>query len=140
MHVYTIDIEVQCENGFPNQDLAAEEMLSITAKRYGYDQILVWGIGKYYTDNENVKYISCQDEKHLLESFIGWWEQIHPDAITGWNTEFFDIPYICNRIKRVFDVKTVNRLSPWGVVSERKIKGKFGKTKNTFTNRIFTKK
>ena len=33
MHVYTIDIEVQCENGFPNQDLAVEEMLSITVKR-----------------------------------------------------------------------------------------------------------
>ena len=132
MHVYTIDIEVQCENGFPNQDLAAEEMLSITAKRYGYDQILVWGIGKYHTDNENVKYISCQDEKHLLESFIGWWEEIQPDAITGWNTEFFDIPYICNRIKRVFDVKTMNRLSPWNIVNEKKIKGKYGKTNTTF--------
>ena len=132
MHVYTIDIEVQCENGFPNQDLAVEEMLSITVKRYGYDQILVWGIGKYQTDNENVKYISCQDEKHLLESFIGWWEEIQPDAITGWNTEFFDIPYICNRIKRVFNEKMVNRLSPWGSVNERKVKGKYGKTNTIF--------
>ena len=23
------------------------------------------------------------------------------DIVTGWNTEFFDIPYLCNRIKYV---------------------------------------
>ena len=29
------------------------------------------------------------------------WESDHPDVITGWNTERFDIPHICNRIKSV---------------------------------------
>ena len=30
MKIYALDIEVQCENGFPNVEEAAEEMLSIT--------------------------------------------------------------------------------------------------------------
>jgi len=132
MQVYTLDIEVQCENGFPNQDLAVEELLSITVKQYGFDEITVWGIGYYYNDNDNVNYIRCQDEQDLLLRFLGWWDTVQPDAITGWNTEFFDIPYICNRIKRVLGNKLLKDLSPWKIVNERKINGKFGKTTTVF--------
>ena len=32
MKIFALDIEVQCENGFPNVEEAAEEMLSITIK------------------------------------------------------------------------------------------------------------
>lgn len=132
MQVYTIDIEVQCENGFPNQEIAAEELLSITVKRYGFDDIIVWGIGDFKTDNEFVQYNRCQNEVELLNKFIVWWESIHPDAITGWNTEFFDIPYICNRIKRLFGNDTLRRLSPWKIVNEKKINGKFGKANTVY--------
>ena len=41
--------------------------------------------------------------------------------ITGWNTEFFDIPYICNRIINQFDEKELKRLSPWGNVTPRSV-------------------
>ena len=132
MQVYTLDIEVQCENGFPNQDIAAEELLSITVKRYGFEEIIVWGIGQYSTDNENVQYIRCENELELLNKFIFWWESIHPDAITGWNTEFFDIPYICNRIKRVLGDDVLKRLSPWKIINEKKVHGKFGKTNTIY--------
>ena len=44
-----------------------------------------------------------------------------PDVITGWNTEFFDIPYLCNRIKNLYDENEINKLSPWGNVSDREI-------------------
>lgn len=132
MEVYTIDIEVQCENGFPNPNHAFEELLSITVKRYGYDQIIVWGIGRYRNDSESVKYVRCDDELELLQRFVSWWESIHPDAITGWNTEFFDVPYICNRIKRVLGADELKRLSPWKIVNERKVNGKFGKTNTVY--------
>ena len=32
--ICTIDIEVQCENGFPSAELAQEELLSITIKNH----------------------------------------------------------------------------------------------------------
>ena len=119
--IVTIDIEVQCENGFPSAFLAEEEMLSITIKNHQNKKIVVWGIGKFKTDREDVTYIECESEKHLLKEFLVFWEKHQPDVVTGWNTEFFDIPYLCNRIKKVFDEQEVKRLSPWGSVNDREV-------------------
>ena len=58
---------------------------------------------------------------HLLKEFLIFWEKHQPDVITGWNTEFFDIPYICNRIKQLFGEDEIKRLSPWGDVREREV-------------------
>ena len=44
-----------------------------------------------------------------------------PDVITGWNIEFFDIPYIGTRLERVLGEKLMKRFSPWGLVSEGEI-------------------
>ena len=46
---------------------------------------------------------------------------MYPDVITAWNTEFFDIPYICNRIKNLFGEDFVNKLSPWNNVFDREV-------------------
>ena len=40
--VVTIDIEVECENGFPTVELAQEPMLSITIKNHQNKKIIVW--------------------------------------------------------------------------------------------------
>ena len=98
LKIVTIDIEVECENGFPNADQAAEPMLSITVKDHNKGTFLVWGMQPYKTSRDDVEYIHCPTERELLARFLNWWESDHPDIITGWNTEFFDLPYICNRI------------------------------------------
>jgi len=119
--IVTIDIEVACENGFPNPEQAIEPLLSITIKNHQNKQILVWGIGEYKNTREDVTYVKCDDEKMLIQEFLSFWQKNQPDVITGWNTEFFDIPYVCNRIKNLYDEKEVNRLSPWGNVSDRQV-------------------
>ena len=119
--IVTIDIEVQCENGFPAVKEAAEEMLSITIKNHQSKRIVVWGIGEFQNDRDDVTYIQCQDEVHLLKEFLVFWEKHHPDIVTGWNTEFFDIPYLCNRIKKLFGEDELKRLSPWGGVQDREV-------------------
>ena len=45
--IVTIDIEVQCENGFPDPENAIEELLSITIKNHQTKEIVVWGIGDF---------------------------------------------------------------------------------------------
>ena len=119
--IVTIDIEVQCENGFPSPTLAEEEMLSITIKNHQNKKVFVWGIGNFEMDNDVGRYVKCEDEEELLQKFIAFWEQRLPDVVTGWNTEFFDIPYLCNRIKKLFGEDEINRLSPWGGVKEREV-------------------
>ena len=117
--VVTIDIEVACENGFPNPEEAIEPLLSITIKNHQNKQILVWGTGEYKNTRDDVTYVKCDTEKMLIQEFLTFWEKNQPDVVTGWNTEFFDIPYLCNRIKNLYDAKEINRLSPWGNVSDR---------------------
>jgi DNA polymerase elongation subunit (family B) len=127
----TIDIEVQCENGFPSPTEAEEEMLSITIKNHQNKKIVVFGIGKFETDRDDVTYIECESETHLLKEFLIFWEKHQPDIITGWNTEFFDIPYICNRIINLFGEDELKRLSPWGGVQSREV-FKMGRKHQTY--------
>ena len=44
MKIYAMDIEVQCENGFPDVEAAAEEMLSITIKDMVTKKFYVWAV------------------------------------------------------------------------------------------------
>ena len=66
--------------------------------------------------------IGCVEmKKDLLTQFINDWEAYCPDIVTGWNTEFFDIPYLCNRIKHVLGDEELKRLSPWKSVQDGEI-------------------
>ena len=50
------------------------------------------------------------------------------DVVTGWNIQFFDIPYIYNRIRRLFDEDVAKKLSPWNVIKEKIVdRGVIGK-------------
>ena len=119
--IVTLDIEVECENGFPNPRQAEEPLLSITLKNHQNKKIMVWGLHEFQNYRDDVTYIHCRDEVDLLRKFVHEWSVIEPDVITGWNTEFFDIPYLCNRLAKVFDEESVKALSPWGRVHDREV-------------------
>ena len=119
--IVTIDIEVASENGFPQPEEAVEEVLCITAKNHRTKQIVVWGIAEFKNDRDDVDYIYCIDEREMMEKFVSFFATLKPDIITGWNTTFFDVPYIVNRVKRLFGDKAANLLSPWEIVSEEKV-------------------
>ena len=119
--IVTIDIEVECENGFPAVRKAEEPLLSITVKNHQNKKIVVFGLHDFKTDRDDVTYVQCESETHLLKEFLVFWERHQPDVITGWNTEFFDIPYLCNRISKLFGEEELKRLSPWGVVFSKDI-------------------
>ena len=119
--IVTIDIEVQCENGFPNPKDAIEPLLSITVKNHQSKRFVVWGVGKFNNNRDDITYVECESELHLIKEFLIFWEKHQPDIITGWNTEFFDIPYLCNRIKNLCGEDEIKRLSPYGGVSSRDV-------------------
>jgi len=121
--VATLDIEVASENGFPDVESAAEEVLLITIQDYSSKQIRTWGSGPFQNKQENVIYRSFTNERDLLMDFINWWmvEGNTPEVITGWNTELYDIPYLVRRLERVLGEKLMKRISPWGLVTESEI-------------------
>jgi DNA polymerase elongation subunit (family B) len=52
------------------------------------------------------RYIVCQNEKELLMNLIIEFED--SDALSGWNSDFFDLPYIAQRISRTLDGERLN--------------------------------
>ena len=127
--VVSLDIEVSTKNGYPNVATALNEVTAITIKRG--KTFHVFGCGAFKTDNPNIKYYKCRGEKELLLAFVSEWSREYPDAVTGWNIRFFDIPYLYNRIKFVLDEETANKLSPWSIVSERTV-NVMGRDNTTF--------
>ena len=128
MKMITLDIEVETEYGFPDPENAAEEVLLITVQDYNTKKIITWGQTKHGEfDNPDLKteFRRCNDEFHLLNSFMDWWANDTPDVVTGWNLEYYDIPYLCNRISRILGDKMMKQLSPWKLVSQEEhfIKG-----------------
>ena len=96
-------------------------MLSITIKNQTTKKIVVWGIGDYHTDRDDVTYINCSNENELLAKFMNFWTKHYPDIVTGWNTEFFDIPYLINRVTKVLGEDRAKEFSPWGLISSRTV-------------------
>jgi len=119
--ISTIDIEVASENGFPDVESAAEEVLLITIQDYTTKQIRTWGKGPFKNTQDNLTYKQFETEKELLNDFINWWmiEENCPEVVTGWNSEFYDMPYLVRRIDRILGEKLMKRLSPWGLVTEK---------------------
>ena len=118
INIAIIDIEVGSENGFPNPDEASEPITAIAIRRLN-GTTKVYGCGEYNNTHENVEYIHCRDEYTLCRNFITDWELDCPDVITGWNTKFFDIPYLYNRFNRILGEEMTRKLSPWGILSAR---------------------
>jgi DNA polymerase elongation subunit (family B) len=57
-------------------------------------------------------------EEELLEKFLDIWEIYDPTIITGWNSDFFDIPYLYYRIRKVLGEEQALRLSPIKKIKE----------------------
>ena len=116
--VAVIDIEVGSENGFPDPYKANEPITAIGMKYIG-GEMYVFGCGDYETKGDEI-YIKCNDEYALCKKFLDLWNRDCPDIITGWNTKFFDIPYIINRFRKILGEDETKKLSPWNYISERK--------------------
>ncbi len=120
MSIWTIDIEVACENGFPDVDACQEDMLCITMKNMISKKIISWGT-REYDPPEGVEYRVFNTEHEMLQDFHKHWVHDTPDIITGWNNNFYDMPYICRRIEKILGEKWMKSLSPWNVVKDRTV-------------------
>ena len=118
MKVYALDIEVQCENGFPDVEAAAEEMLSITIKDMVSKKFYIWAVRDFNTDHKKFVF---DTEREMLAHFIEWWVKHTPDILTGWNVNLYDVPYIARRVNRTLGEKWMKSLSPWNRTNEREV-------------------
>ena len=118
VQIAVIDIEVGSENGFPDPYKANEPITAICIKFLNQTPF-VFACGEYEVQGNEV-YVRCKDEYSLCKQFMAFWKDKYPDIITGWNTKFFDIPYLINRFRKILGEPETKKLSPWNFISERK--------------------
>ena len=119
--VISLDIETETEYGFPNIQTANEGILLITIQDSLTKNLITWGTRPYTGKNTQVEYRYFENEADMLRDWIKWLNQFKPDVITGWNTRFFDIPYLVNRVERILGEEEVRRISPWKIVKGGKM-------------------
>lgn len=132
IRVVTLDIECDSSNGFPNIENADKMLTAITIRKNG--RSAVFSYGDFKTNDPNIFYVKCENEEDLIKKFLKVWSSNgwKPDIVTGWYIEFFDIPYLINRIARVLDMDWAKKLSPWKMLDQRKVefKGKEAQSYN----------
>jgi DNA polymerase elongation subunit (family B) len=122
--VLTFDIEVEMITGLPNTKEAKNEITAIAAHDGATKLYDVFVLDKerkvknnannFNKDGREVNVHIFDNERNLLYAFLNYYEEINPTILTGWNIDFFDIPYLFNRIKNVCGEGNAKRLSPIG--------------------------
>ena len=72
----------------------------------------------YHVKNKEI--IPVRTEEELLAKFLERMREIDPDILVGYNSDYFDIPYLYYRICNVLGEEWASHLSPIGIVRERK--------------------
>ena len=121
IRVFNVDIETAAENGFPDIETADQEILAISLKDSHTGRIIVFGARPFDNKDPQVDYLHFRTENGMLQAFLEYWIENYPDVITGWNVQFFDIPYIAGRIDRVLGDRYTRFLGPWRLISRREI-------------------
>lgn len=62
--------------------------------------------------DDNKKVIPCKTEKELVHKFLDKWEELDPTIVVGYNSSYFDVPYLYYRIKSILGDNQALRLSP----------------------------
>ena len=122
-----IDIETFSPNAFPEPSKADDPINLITIHDSLTKKLITWGTSPYHESEPDEVYIYCETERILLTKFLDYWSADYFDVISGWNIEFFDIPYIINRIKKILGDDAAKRLSPYNDIKNRLVVNRFGR-------------
>lgn len=108
--IFFIDIEVHSEEGFPKPEQADYPIKIITLWSLQQKKFFIFA-EKDFDDSflekeqEQFEKFIFSDEKEMIQKFMIWIRNEHPDVISGWNSNGFDIPYIINRARKLFGLE-----------------------------------
>jgi DNA polymerase elongation subunit (family B) len=129
-----LDIEVESTNQLPNPELAENKVTAISYYNTSNNEYDVLILDESYElsneqldwkDNSTVNVWRYDDEATLLKKFMVDYKKIGPTIITGWNIDYFDIPYLYNRIKNVLSENVAKMLSPIGITKHNPFRKRY---------------
>ncbi len=86
-----------------------------------------------HTKARNKEIIPCSTESQLLAKFIEIIRDIDPDILIGYNSDYFDIPYLYYRMCNTIGKEFADHLSPLGKVESKKF-SKFFYKRNQYVD------
>lgn len=121
--IFCIDIEIlSFDSSIPDVNKAEYEISAISIKDFKKDMNYVLSFLEYNENNsilnmdkKKIVYKKCENEQDLLKTLIFIFNKMKPDIITGWNVEFFDLPYLYNRILNILGENYLKKCSPYKI-------------------------
>lgn len=136
LHISIIDIEVNFnpEKGFASPEKPYAEINAITVHHNWTDELHTLALKPEAMTEAQAKEVVRKfsnttlflKEADLLKQFLQLIDDT--DVLSGWNSEFFDIPYIVERIKIALGRDYTKKMCLWGEEPKQRAIDKFGKT------------
>ena len=120
MYLLSYDLEVYSDSGnFPVASNEKDEIIQIGMSfRYSDDmlnphrRLVLVNRGCDPSGDPDIEFISCRDERDVLQKFRDIIHQENPDAICGYNTFGFDDSYLADRANRLYIPMRLGRIDP----------------------------
>jgi len=94
LSMMSFDIEVYNPTGSPRPEKDPIMMISLAGDD-GFRKVLTWR--KFWTRHDFVEVVNC--EREMIRRFVEIVGERDPDVLLGYNTDFFDFPYLKERAK-----------------------------------------
>jgi DNA polymerase elongation subunit (family B) len=135
---FDIEVDFDPEKGFSRPEDPFNKITAISVYLNWLDQLVTLAIPPRHMSMETAQEIAgefenCmlfEHEEDMLKMFLDLIEDA--DALSGWNSEGFDIPYTVMRITRVLSKDDTRRFCLWGQLPKQRMFERFGAENLTF--------
>ena len=112
--IFFLDIETEVSATSLMPHKAIDKMLMITILDSKDWKFHTWSLKpcKPLSSDHNVYDNFNENEAEMLKHFLYFWATNYPDVVCGWNSRWYDIPYIVRRIENVLGHAKARFLSP----------------------------
>ena len=112
--IFFLDIETEVSETSLIPWKAVDKMLMITILDSKDWKFHTWSLKpcKPLSDDNHVTYCFNDDESAMLKHFMRFWVENYPNVVCGWNSRWYDMPYIVRRVENVLGKPAARYLSP----------------------------
>jgi DNA polymerase elongation subunit (family B) len=135
---FDIEVDFDPERGFSPPADPFNAITAISVYLQWLDQMVTLVIPPKHMSQETARDIAgdfentivFETEQDLLNTFLDLIEDA--DALSGWNSEGFDIPYTVNRVTRVLSKDDTRRFCLWNQYPKKRTFERFGAENETY--------
>jgi DNA polymerase elongation subunit (family B) len=135
---FDIEVDFDPERGYASPEDAFMPITAIAVHLQWLDTMICLAIPPKTLSMEEAKrqveefsnVMLFSSEADMLDTFLDLIQDA--DALSGWNSEGFDIPYTVNRVTKVLSKEDTRRFCLWDCFPKKREYEKFGKTATTY--------